>query len=428
MPVTCVIGMHWGDEGKGGIVDALSENADLVVRCQGGANAGHTVHVGDKTFKFHLLPCGVLREGVENLIGHGVVLDIEEIVEEIESLRSNGVEPEGRLFISDRCHVLLSYHKKLDGLSEKLLGNAALGTSRRGIGPCYADKVSYRGIRLADTFDRDFLRKSFQKNLLITNALLKHVYAEEAIGVDELIEKTTELAEKLRPFVTDGLALVRRALESDRRILVEGAQGTLLDVDYGTYPFVSASNASVHGVCSGGGIPERAIDTVIGVAKAYCTRVGAERGPFPTEEGGPDADIIRQRGKEYGTTTGRPRQCGWLDLVATRYSVWVNDVDYLAVSLLDVLDVFDTVKVCEAYELDGKRIEYFPASCAELMRVKPVYREMPGWKADITACRKWEDLPPKAREYLEFIGSFVGAPVNIVRLGPEREQTVRRPG
>ncbi|RKY25353.1 MAG: adenylosuccinate synthase [Planctomycetota bacterium] len=426
MPVKCVIGMHWGDEGKGGIIDALSEEADLVVRCQGGANAGHTVHVGDKTFKFHLLPCGVLREGVRNLIGHGVVLDIEEVVEEIESLRSNGVNPEGRLFISDRCQVLMPYHKKLDGLSEKLLDRAALGTSKRGIGPCYADKVSYRGIRLADAYDGDFLKKTIQKNLLVTNALLKHVYAEEALDIDELIETTSRLVERLKPFVADGIALVRRALDAGERILVEGAQGTLLDVDYGTYPYVSASNASVHGVSSGSGIPERKIDTVIGVAKAYCTRVGAERGPFPTEDRGPDADIIRKRGKEYGTTTGRPRQCGWLDLVATRYSARVNDVDYLAVSLLDVLDAFDTVKVCEAYELDGKRIQRFPAGCAELMRVKPVYREMPGWKTDITGCRKWEDLPVQAREYIDFIGSFVGAPVNIVRLGPEREQTIRR--
>jgi len=418
--------MHWGDEGKGGIIDALSEEADLVVRCQGGANAGHTVHVGDKTFKFHLLPCGVLREGVRNLIGHGVVLDIEEVVEEIESLRSNGVNPEGRLFISDRCQVLMPYHKKLDGLSEKLLDRAALGTSKRGIGPCYADKVSYRGIRLADAYDGDFLKKTIQKNLLVTNALLKHVYAEEALDIDELIETTSRLVERLKPFVADGIALVRRALDAGERILVEGAQGTLLDVDYGTYPYVSASNASVHGVSSGSGIPERKIDTVIGVAKAYCTRVGAERGPFPTEDRGPDADIIRKRGKEYGTTTGRPRQCGWLDLVATRYSARVNDVDYLAVSLLDVLDAFDTVKVCEAYELDGKRIQRFPAGCAELMRVKPVYREMPGWKTDITGCRKWEDLPVQAREYIDFIGSFVGAPVNIVRLGPEREQTIRR--
>jgi adenylosuccinate synthase len=396
------------------------------VRCQGGANAGHTVHVGDKTFKFHLLPCGVLREGVRNLIGHGVVLDIEEVVEEIELLRSNGIDPEGRLFISDRCQVLMPYHKKLDGLSEKLLDRAALGTSKRGIGPCYADKVSYRGIRLADAYDRDFLKKTIQKNLLVTNALLKHVYAEEVMDVDELVEITSGLVEKLRPFVTDGLALVRRALDAGERILVEGAQGTLLDVDYGTYPYVSASNASVHGVSSGSGIPERKIDTVIGVAKAYCTRVGAERGPFPTEDRGPDAEIIRKRGKEYGTTTGRPRQCGWLDLVATRYSARVNDVDYLAVSLLDVLDAFDTVKVCEAYELDGKRIQRFPAGCAELMRVKPVYREMPGWKTDITGCRKWEDLPVQARGYIDFIGSFVGAPVNIVRLGPEREQTIRR--
>ena len=426
MPVKCVIGMHWGDEGKGGIIDALSEEADLVVRCQGGANAGHTVHVGDKTFKFHLLPCGVLREGVRNLIGHGVVLDIEEVVEEIESLRSNGVNPEGRLFISDRCQVLMPYHKKLDGLSEKLLDRAALGTSKRGIGPCYADKVSYRGIRLADAYDGDFLKKTIQKNLLVTNALLKHVYAEEALDIDELIETTSRLVERLKPFVADGIALVRRALDAGERILVEGAQGTLLDVDYGTYPYVSASNASVHGVSSGSGIPERKIDAVIGVAKAYCTRVGAERGPFPTEDRGPDADIIRKRGKEYGTTTGRPRQCGWLDLVATRYSARVNDVDYLAVSLLDVLDAFDTVKVCEAYELDGKRIQRFPAGCAELMRVKPVYREMPGWKTDITGCRKWEDLPVQAREYIDFIGSFVGAPVNIVRLGPEREQTIRR--
>ncbi len=426
MPVKCVIGMHWGDEGKGGIIDALSEEADLVVRCQGGANAGHTVHVGDKTFKFHLLPCGVLREGVRNLIGHGVVLDIEEVVEEIESLRSNGIDPEGRLFISDRCQVLMPYHKKLDGLSEKLLDRAALGTSKRGIGPCYADKVSYRGIRLADAYDGDFLKKTIQKNLLVTNALLKHVYAEEALDIDELIETTSRLVERLKPFVADGIALVRRALDAGERILVEGAQGTLLDVDYGTYPYVSASNASVHGVSSGSGIPERKIDTVIGVAKAYCTRVGAERGPFPTEDRGPDADIIRKRGKEYGTTTGRPRQCGWLDLVATRYSARVNDVDYLAVSLLDVLDAFDTVKVCEAYELDGKRIQRFPAGCAELMRVKPVYREMPGWKTDITGCRKWEDLPVQAREYIDFIGSFVGAPVNIVRLGPEREQTIRR--
>lgn len=426
MPVTCVIGMHWGDEGKGGIIDALARDADLVVRCQGGANAGHTVHVGEKTYKFHLLPCGVLREGVENLIGHGVVLDIEKIVEEIATLRSGGVDPKGRLFISDRCHLLLPYHKRLDGLSEKLLGKKALGTSRRGIGPCYADKVSYRGIRVADALNRDFLAETVRKNLVVTNAMLKHVYAEEEIDADELVEKAHGLLEAIRPCVTDGLAMIHGALKANKRILVEGAQGTLLDVDYGTYPFVSASNASVHGVSSGCGIPERKINTIIGVVKAYSTRVGAEAGPFPTEDKGPDAELIRKRGKEYGTTTGRPRQCGWLDLVATRYSAMVNDLDFIAVSLLDVLDVFDTVKVCVAYELDGRRTERFPASCAELMRAKPVYREMPGWKTDITNCRRWEDLPARARDYIDFIGSFSGAPVRIVRLGPEREQTVRR--
>jgi len=428
MPVTCVIGMHWGDEGKGGIVDTLADNADMVVRCQGGANAGHTVHVGNTTYKFHLLPCGVLRENVQNLIGHGVVVDLEKVLEEIDTLRSHGIDPYGRLFISNRCQVLMPYHKKLDGLSEKLLDKGALGTSRRGIGPCYADKVSYRGIRLADACDADFLRKTLKKNLLVTNALLQHAYGEKPFDLDELVESTTALMTKIKPFLTDGLAMIHKALKADKRILVEGAQGTLLDVDYGTYPFVSASNASVHGVSSGCGIPERKITTIIGVTKAYSTRVGAEAGPFPTEDRGPDAELIRKRGKEYGTTTGRPRQCGWLDLVATRYAVEVNDVDYLAVSLLDVLDVFDTIKVCEAYELDGRRIEAFPAGCAELMRVKPIYRSMPGWKTNITGCKKWEDLPAKALSYLEHIGKFTGAPVKIVRLGPEREQTVRRLG
>jgi len=426
MPVTCVIGMHWGDEGKGGIVDSLADEADIVVRCQGGANAGHTVHVGQSTYKFHLLPCGVLRKNAQNLIGHGVVVELEKVLEEIEALRSHGIDPVGRLFISNRCQILMPYHKKLDGLSEQKLDKGALGTSRRGIGPCYADKVSYRGIRIADAYDREFLRKSLQKNLLATNALLQHAYGEKPFDLDELVESTSALAAKVKPFVTDGIAMIHKALKADRRILVEGAQGTLLDVDYGTYPFVSASNASVHGVSSGCGIPERRISTIIGVTKAYSTRVGAEAGPFPTEDKGTDAEIIRKRGKEYGTTTGRPRQCGWLDLVATRYSVQVNAVDFLAVSLLDVLDVFDAVKVCEAYELDGKRIDNFPASCAELMRVKPVYRAMPGWKSDITACRQWEELPKKAREYLEFISKFTGAPVRMVRLGPEREQTVKR--
>ncbi len=425
MPVKCVVGMHWGDEGKGGIIDVFSAEADYVVRCQGGANAGHTVIAGEAKHKFHLLPCGILREGVKNLIGHGVVLDLEELNEELDALRAAGIDPAGRLFISDRCQVLFPFHKKLDGLAETMLGDAKRGTSRRGIAPCYADKVSYLGVRLADMYNPAFFRKTLEKNLLIKNTLLKHVSGEE-IDVEELIEKQTRLAQGIKPFVVNGVEMIHEALAKDARILVECAQGTLLDVDYGTYPYVSASNSSVHGVASGCGIPGRKIDEVVGVVKTYCTRVGAETGPFPTAEKGADGDLIRERGKEYGTTTGRPRQCGWLDLVATRYSVEVNDVDYIVLTLFDVLDVFEKVRVCVDYEIDGAKTGRFPASCAELMRCKPVYKELPGWRRDTTGARTWSDLPEAAQGYITFVEKFAGRPIKIISVGPERGQKVVR--
>ncbi len=417
--------MQWGDEGKGGVIDAVAGEADLVVRCQGGANAGHTVIVNGKKHKFHLLPCGILRQGVENLIAHGVVLDLEELDEEIQAVRSEGIEPKGRLFISERCHIIFPFHKQLDGLAEKILDSTRRGTSGRGIAPCYSDKVSYLGLRLADLYQPGCLRRSLEKNLAIKAPLLKHAGCEP-VDIDAITARYTELAEGVRPLVVDGIEMIHRALERKKRILVEGAQGTLLDVDYGTYPYVSASNSSVHGVSTGSGIPGRKIDEIGGVVKAYCTRVGAETGPFPTIDEGPDGALIRKRGKEYGTTTGRPRQCGWLDLVATRYSTLVNDIDYVILTLLDVLDEFDTIKACVEYEIDGEKTDSFPAACERLMRCTPVYREFPGWKQDISSAKKWDDLPQNARDYVEFIEKFVGKPVKVISVGPDRSQKIFR--
>ena len=425
MPVKSVLGMQWGDEGKGGIIDASAAQADLVVRCQGGANAGHTVIVGAKKYKFHLLPCGILRQGVKNLIGHGVVIDLDGLAEEIAMLRSNGIDPTGRLFISNRAHILFPFHKKLDGLAEKMLDEDKRGTSGRGISPCYADKVTYMGLRIADLYEPEYFRKTLEKNLRVKNILLREVLGEE-VDLDALVDAYARHAAEIKPYVVDGIEMIHKALDDGLRILVEGAQGTLLDVDYGTYPYVSASNASAHGIATGSGIPGRRIDEIAGIVKAYCTRVGAETGPFPTINHGEAGELIRKRGKEYGTTTGRPRQCGWLDLVATRYSARVNQIDYIVITLLDVLDAFAELKVCVDYEIDGKPQGRFPAACAELMRCKPVYTTMPGWHTDITAVRSWEDLPPNAREYIEFIERFVGVPVKVISVGPEREQKIYR--
>jgi adenylosuccinate synthase len=423
MASTCVVGLQWGDEAKGKIVDLLTEEHDFVVRYNGGANAGHTIVSDGRTFKLSLLPSGVLRPGVCSVIGNGVVVYPQRFLEEVDSLRAAGLAIGDNLKVSDHAHVIMPYHLEEERLME-LCSEGAIGTTGRGIGPCYMDKLGRSsGIRLAEILDANHFRSRLPAIVDRKNRLLAAISSDaRAFDADQVADEYLKHAAAMQPFITDAGHLLRRGLAEGKRILFEAAQGTLLDVDHGTYPFVTSSNSSTAGVWSGSGVPARRLKRVVGVVKAYSTRVG--RGPFPTELLDDTGEKIRQSGREYGTVTGRPRRCGWFDAVAARYTAAVSDADELAIMLLDVLSVAREIKVCTAYELAGERTTEFPGDSFRLDRCRPVYEILPGWSTDISGARRLADLPELARRYIDRLAELLGLPVSIVSVGPDRRQTI----
>ncbi len=425
MGSTCVVGLQWGDEAKGKIVDLLCDRHDVVVRYQGGANAGHTVVVGGSTYKLSLVPTGILREGAHGVIGNGVVIHPPALLKEIETLTGQGVEIGDRLHVSDRAHVILPYHIEEERLTEESASVADhLGTTRRGIGPCYRDKVGrVHGVRIADLYHPGPFKIRLARIIEYKNRLLGAMLTEfRPFDARMVAAEYLEYAERLRPFVCDSTVWLHKALEEGRRLLFEGAQGSLLDVDHGSYPYVTSSNSSAAGISAGSGVPSRHIDRWIGVVKAYTSRVGG--GPFPTEQDNATGERIRRVGKEFGTVTGRPRRCGWFDSVATRHAVRVSGSTELAVMLLDVLSGIDELNVAVAYDCDGKRITELPSSLTDFEMCRPVYETLPGWSEDITKVTSWSGLPKAARDYVLFLGKKTGVPVSIVSVGPERRQTI----
>ena len=423
MPTVCVVGAQWGDEGKAGIVDLLSGDADWVVRFQGGPNAGHTVVVAGEVFKLHLIPSGMVRPEPRCMIGQGVVVDLEVLFSEVDMLAGKGIPTDGRLLVSNRAHLILPYHRILDGLKEQGAGTK-IGTTLKGIGPCYADKVSYRGIRVGELLDPVGFAERLREQVDAKNRIIGGVYGRQPLDYDEMLAEFVGYRERLAPMVCDASTIILDALDRGERVLMEGAQALLLDVDAGTYPFVTGSNSSPLGIPAGAGIPPHRVEGIIGVAKAYCTRVG--EGPFPTEEDGPTGEEIRQRGHEFGTTTGRPRRCGWFDAVAVRHGARMSGYGELAITKLDILSGMETLRVCTAYELDGERITHFPAEARALARLRPVYTEFPGFSEEITEMRTFGELPPKAQSYIESLEELVGIPIRIISIGPDRSQIIRR--
>jgi adenylosuccinate synthase len=422
LTATVVLGLAWGDEGKGRVCDALASDVRYVARYSGGNNAGHTIRIGEEEFVVHLIPSGIVREGVVCTVGNGVVVNPEVLEQEVAALERRGLSVRDRLKIDGRSHLILPYHILLDSHREKALGEAKIGTTNRGIGPTYEDKVARVGIRVQDLFDEGILRAKLEGALREKNSILENVYGEEPYEVGELADHLLSFRGLLGPMMADTGALLREALEEGDSVLLEGAQATLLDNDHGTYPFVTSSNPTVGGAVVGSGIPPRALDQVIGVTKAYTTRVGD--GPFPTELLDETGDAIREAGNEYGRTTGRARRVGWLDLPAVKYSAALNGITYLAITLLDVLSAVERIKICVGYEIEGERVDEFPMSQTDLHHARPVYKELPGWGIDITGCRMRGDLPEAARDFVGFIESEVGVPLCMISVGPERDQAI----
>ena len=422
MSVTVIVGSQWGDEGKGKIVDLLSENADIVARYQGGANAGHTIVHGSTKYILHLIPSGILNPVTQCVIGNGVVIDPVALMEEIHMLEGMGVSITGRLHISHRAHLIMPYHKMLDKAREKQAGS--IGTTGRGIGPAYIDKASRRGIRIVDLLDRDVMREKLRANLEETNQVLEALYGEVPLDVDAIIDEYQLFDTRIDPYITETTALLNNAIKQGKSILAEGAQGALLDMDHGTYPFVTSSNPTSGGACTGLGIPPTAITSVLGVVKAYSTRVG--NGPFPTELADATGELIREEGQEVGATTGRSRRCGWLDIPALRYSIMVNGISEIALTKLDVLGVLDELKICTAYLVEGKAVKHFPADAQTLERVECAYTTMPGWSSSIEGINSFSDLPEAARNYIVAIEDLLETPVTWVSTSPSRADTFRR--
>jgi adenylosuccinate synthase len=422
LSATVVLGLAWGDEGKGRVCDALAADAHYVARYSGGNNAGHTIRVGKEEFVVHLIPSGIVRDGVICTVGNGVVVNPEILAQEVEELEERGVSVRGRLKIDGRAHLIMPYHIRLDSHREKALGKAKIGTTNRGIGPTYEDKVARTGIRLQDVFDEGILRAKLTGALREKNAIFENVYDEQPFDPDELADRLLGYCDLLEPMMADTGAMLREALERGEKVLLEGAQATLLDNDHGTYPFVTSSNPSVGGAIVGTGIPPRAFDQVIGVTKAYTTRVGD--GPMPTELHGEIGDRIREAGGEYGRTTGRARRVGWLDLPAVKYSAEVNGITHLAITLLDVLSVVEEIEICVGYEVGGRRVEGYPMHQTDLHHAKPVYKALPGWGVDITGCRMRGDLPEAARDFVGFVENELETPLCMISVGPERDQAI----
>ncbi|MCP2729590.1 adenylosuccinate synthase [Limnofasciculus baicalensis] len=416
-----VIGAQWGDEGKGKITDLLSKSADVVVRYQGGVNAGHTVVVDGQTFKLHLIPSGILYPDTECIIGSGTVIDPGVLINELDQLEALGISTKN-LLISETAHVTMPYHRLIDRASEERRGNHKIGTTGRGIGPTYSDKSERIGIRMVDLMHPDVLKKQLNWTIKYKNVILEKLYNLEPLDPAPVIEQYQEYAERLRPHVVDCSLKIYNAIEQKRNILFEGAQGTLLDLDHGTYPYVTSSNPVAGGACVGTGIGPTMIDRVIGVAKAYTTRVG--EGPFPTELHGDMGQLLCDRGAEFGTTTGRQRRCGWFDAVIGRYAVRINGMDCLAITKLDVLDTLAEIQVCVAYEIDGERCENFPSNARRFARCQPIYKTLPGWQKSTEDCRTLEHLPKEALDYLKFLAELMKVPIALVSLGASRDQTI----
>ena len=425
MPATIVVGAQWGDEGKGKFTDLFAKEVDLVVRYQGGHNAGHTLVVDGETFALQLIPSGVLYPHITPVIGNGVVVDPAVLLDEIDTLTQRGIDC-SRLRVSSCAHLILPYHQLVDRVTERYLGKNKLGTTKRGIGPTYADKAARVGLRVQDLYDPKIFRQKLDLVLKEKGQLLAKVYNQLPPDPDEIVKQyVEELAPRLEPYVADTVNLVHEALEAGRTVLFEGAQATFLDLDHGTYPFVTSSNPIAGGACTGAGIGPRYVDRVVGVAKAYITRVGS--GPFPTELYDEAGDALVERGHEYGTNTGRRRRTGWFDAVMGRHAVRLNSLSELAITKLDVLDAFPTVKVCVAYEADGRRIERFPDDQSILHKARPIYQELPGWQTDLTGITEASDLPAAARDYLDFLEAQVDVPIRLVGVGPGRDQFLVRP-
>jgi adenylosuccinate synthase len=416
-----VIGAQWGDEGKGKITDLLSKSADVVVRYQGGVNAGHTVVVQGQTFKLHLIPSGILYPNTECIIGCGTVVDPKVLIEELDQLQALNISTKN-LLISETAHVTMPYHRLIDRASEERRGSHKIGTTGRGIGPTYADKSERTGIRIIDLMDSDGLRKQLRWAIDSKNVILEKLYGLSPLDPEAVITEYLGYADRLRPHVIDSSLRIYNAVKQRRNILFEGAQGTLLDLDHGTYPYVTSSNPVAGGACVGSGIGPTMIDRVIGVAKAYTTRVG--EGPFPTELNGTIGELLRDRGAEFGTTTGRERRCGWFDAVIGRYAVRINGLDCLAITKLDVLDELEEIKVCVGYEIDGQHCQDLPSNARQFGRCQPVYKALPGWKQSTEQCRTLEDLPQQALDYLRFLAELMEVPIAIVSLGASRDQTI----
>ncbi|MGL5512503.1 MAG: adenylosuccinate synthase [Sporomusa sp.] len=421
MPAIVVIGTQWGDEGKGKIVDFLAENADVVVRYQGGNNAGHTVVVNGTEFKLHLLPSGILYSGKTCVVGNGVVIDPAVMLKEIKAMQDKGIDTSG-LKVSNRAHVIMPYHRLLDEVEEESRGDRKIGTTKRGIGPCYMDKNSRSGIRIVDMMDEEEFCSKLEYNLEAKNHLLKAIYDVEGFDFEQVKQEYLEYARQLKPYVTDTAAVLHKAINNGRKVLFEGAQATLLDLDHGTYPYVTSSHPIAGGACIGAGVGPTKITKVVGVVKAYTTRVG--EGPFPTELNDETGQAIRERGHEYGTTTGRPRRCGWQDACIVRYAGYVSGIDSMAITRLDILDGLETLKICTDYKYKGQLLHEFPASLKVLSEVEPVYEQLPGWSESTTNVRNYQDLPLNARRYIERLSEVTGIAIGIVSVGPGREQTI----
>ncbi len=426
--IIVIIGAQWGDEGKGKVVDLLADRFDIVARYQGGHNAGHSVYVGDKAFVLRLLPSGIIHEEAVCVLGNGMVIDPKAFFEEVDQMQSQGISisPE-RLKVSSRAHLIMPYHRALDHTSEERLGNEKIGTTLRGIGPAYEDKAGRRGIRVSDALVPDLLKLRIERNLEEANRIIV-TYGQPPLYADQIFEEISALAERLRPFVCETSHFFAEARKENKKILLEGAQATLLDVDHGTYPYVTSSNPTAGGAAIGTGIPPHHISGVLGIVRTYATRVG--EGPFPTEMLDAEEDmanLIRKRGNEYGSVTKRPRRCGWFDAIATKYAAELNGFDSMALTKLDVLDALDTIKVCIGYEIDGEKIDTFPAVSQDLQKIKPIYEIMQGWQSETLGITKIEELPTKAREYVKFLSDSIGVEIGLISTGPERDQTIILP-
>ena len=418
-----VVGAQWGDEGKGKVIDILTKNYDYVVRYQGGNNAGHTVVIDDAKFVLHLIPSGILHKKQKCVIGNGVVIDPKALIEEIKMLRAKGIKTEGRLFISEHAHVILPYHYKIDELKEDRRKKGKIGTTKKGIGPCYADKITRVGIRMLDLLSDEVFSVKLKAALKEKNEILQKIYGHKGFSYKKMFDTYTSYRKMIKPYITDTSLLLNKALKKNKQVLFEGAQGTLLDLDFGTYPFVTSSNSTAGGACTGSGVGPTVIDKAVGVVKAYTTRVG--EGPFPTEFEGEMMDIIRTKGGEYGATTGRPRRCGWFDALLVRHAVNVNGLNEVVITKLDVLDELPEISVCVGYKYKGKTYKDFTNDINVLTKGTPIYQKCKGWMKDTSKMKKYSQLPENAKKYLKKLVSLIGVKISLVCVGPDREQTFR---